>query len=42
MCVGGASPEQTEYGDGDGESDKRECISDCVHGLHVGKIQMGI
>lgn len=36
------SPEHAEYGDGDGESDERECVSGRVHGLHVGEIQMGI
>lgn len=35
-------PEQTEYNDGNGERDERECVSSCVHGLHVGEVQMGI
>lgn len=36
------SPKQTEYGDGDGEGDERERVSGCIHGLHVGEIQMSI
>lgn len=33
---------QAEYGDGDGERDEGESVSSCVHGLHVGEVQMGI
>lgn len=36
------SPEQTQYGDGDGEGDERESVSDCVNGPHRGKIQMSV
>lgn len=38
----GVSPKQTENGDSDGERDDRQCVPDCVHGLHVGEIHMRV
>lgn len=35
------SPKEAEDGDSDGKSDKGECVSDGVHGLHIGEIPMG-
>lgn len=36
------SPKQAQYGDGDGEGDEGESISDSVNGPHRGEIQMSI
>lgn len=36
------SPEQKEDGDGDSESNERDRVSDCVHGLHVGEIHVRV